>query len=318
MAMFDLSPADLLDYRPEVAEPADFDAFWLRTLTAARQHESAAELTPYDALLPGVRVTDVRFSGYDGQPVAAWLVEPAGAEGPRPCVVQFIGYGGGRGRPHEWLLWPAAGYAVLVVDSRGQGDGDTPDLAGDTTPHHSGLMTRGVLDPELYYYRRLFTDAVRAVDLAATLPGVDPARVVVAGASQGGGIAQAVAGLHPGVAAALIDVPFLTHFRRASEITDSYPYQELSVFCATNRDRVEQVFDTLSYFDGVNFAARATAPALYSVGLMDDVCPPSTVYAAYNRYGGPKTMQVWSYNRHEGGGSFQSPVQLRWLRELFG
>ncbi|GAA2564336.1 cephalosporin-C deacetylase [Winogradskya consettensis] len=316
MAMFDLSPDKLRDYRPELAEPADFDAFWLHTLTAAREHDLAAELTPYDALLPGVEVFDVRFSGYDGQRVAAWLIKPAGASGPLPCVVNFIGYGGGRGRPHEWLLWPAAGYAVLVVDSRGQGDGDTPDLPGDTTPHHSGLMTRGVLDPELYYYRRLFTDAVRAVDLAVTLPGVDPARIVVAGASQGGGIAQAVAGVHQQVRGALIDVPFLTHFRHATEITDSYPYHELSVFCATNRDRTEQVFHTLSYFDGVHFAARATAPALYSVGLMDDVCPPSTVYAAFNRYGGPKQIQVWPYNRHEGGGSFQAPVQLPWLRDL--
>lgn len=315
MAMFDLPLDRLRDYRPALDQPDDFDAFWSRTLSAAREHDLAAEVTPYDALLPGVRVFDVRFSGHDGQRVAAWLIEPVVGERPLPCVVQFIGYGGGRGRPHEWLLWPAAGYAVLVVDSRGQGDGDTPDLPGDGTPHHTGLMTRGVLDPEEYYYRRLFTDAVRAVDLAATLPAVDPGRIVVAGASQGGGIAQAVAGLHRQVRAALIDVPFLTSFRRATEITDSYPYQELSVFCATNRDRVEQVFRTLRYFDGVNFAARATAPALYSVGLMDDVCPPSTVYAAYNHYAGPKRMQVWPYNRHEGGGTFQAPVQLPWLRD---
>jgi cephalosporin-C deacetylase len=316
MAMFDLPLDQLRDYRPALDEPDDFDAFWRRTLAEARRHDLAAELTPVDALLPGVDVFDVRFAGYDGLPVAAWLLRPAGKTGQLPCVVQFIGYGGGRGRPHEWLLWPAAGYAVLVVDSRGQGDGDTPDLAGDGTPQHSGLLTRGVLDPERYYYRRLFTDAVRAVDLAVTLPDVDPARIVVAGASQGGGIAQAVAGLHDQVRGALIDVPFLTHFKRATEITDSHPYGELSVFCATNRDRIAQVFRTLGYFDGVHFAARATAPALYSVGLMDDVCPPSTVYAAFNHYGGPKRMQVWPYNRHEGGGTFQAPVQLPWLREL--
>jgi cephalosporin-C deacetylase len=316
MAMFDLPLAALQDYRPALAEPGDFDAFWGRTLTGAREHDLAAELTPYDALLPGVQVFDVRFAGYGGQRVAAWLILPAGRSRPLPCVVQFIGYGGGRGRPHEWLLWPAAGYAVLVMDSRGQGDGDTPDLAGDGTPHHSGLMTRGILDPEQYYYRRLFTDAVRAVDLAATLPDVDPDRIVVAGASQGGGIAQAVAGLHRHVRAALIDVPFLTHFRRATEITDSYPYQELSVFCATNRDRIDQAFQTLSYFDGVHLAARATAPALYSAGLMDDVCPPSTVFAAYNHYAGPKDIQVWPYNRHEGGGTHQAPVQLPWLHSL--
>jgi len=316
MALFDLPLAELQAYRPALTAPDDFDEFWHRTLSAAREHDLAAELTAYEALLPGVRVRDVRFSGSGGQRVAGWFIEPAAADRPHPCVVQFIGYGGGRGRPHEWLLWPAAGYAVLVVDSRGQGDGDTPDLPGDGTPQHSGLLTRGVLDPEQYYYRRLFTDAVRAVDLAAALPEVDPTRIVVAGASQGGGIAQAVAGLHPQVRAALVDVPFLTHFRRATEITDAQPYREIAVFCARNRDRIEQVFRTLDYFDGVHFAARATAPALYSVGLMDDVCPPSTVFAAYNRYAGPKQLQIWPYNRHEGGETFQPPVQLRWLRDL--
>jgi cephalosporin-C deacetylase len=202
------------------------------------------------------------------------------------------------------------------MDSRGQGDGDTPDLPSDDTPQHSGLLTRGVLNPEQYYYRRLFTDAVRAVDAAASHPDVDATRIIVAGASQGGGIAQAVAGLHAQVRAALIDVPFLTHFRRATEITDAHPYQELAVFCATNRDRIEQVFDTLGYFDGVHFAARATAPALYSVALMDAVCPPSTVFAAYNHYAGPKELRIWPYNGHDGGATFQPPIQLRWLRDL--
>ncbi|MFJ6677320.1 acetylxylan esterase [Actinosynnema sp. NPDC091369] len=45
-------------------------------------------------------------------------------------------------------------------------------------------------------------------------------------------------------------------------------------------------FATLAYFDGVHFAQRATAPALFSVGLMDPIRPPSTVYAAFNHYAG--------------------------------
>jgi cephalosporin-C deacetylase len=113
-------------------------------------------------------------------------------------------------------------------------------------------------------------------------------------------------------------VPFLTHFRRATEITDAYPYRELSDMLQLNRDKVDDVFATLSYFDGLHFAARGTAPALYTVGLMDAICPPSTVYAAYNRYPGPKQIQVWPYNGHESGATFQPPVNLRWLRTLLG
>ena len=84
-------------------------------------------------------------------------------------------------------------------------------------------------------------------------------------------------------------------------------------FCKVHRDQVETVFRTLSYFDGVNFAARANARALFSVALMDDICPPSTVFAAYNHYRGPKDIRVYSYNQHEGGQTFQRLEQLQFL-----
>jgi cephalosporin-C deacetylase len=80
-----------------------------------------------------------------------------------------------------------------------------------------------------------------------------------------------------------------------------------------HRGDVEQVFHTLSYFDGVNFSFRATAKALFGVGLMDEICPPSTTFAAYNHYAGPKEIRIWPYNHHEGGGSFQTVEKLKFL-----
>jgi cephalosporin-C deacetylase len=77
------------------------------------------------------------------------------------------------------------------------------------------------------------------------------------------------------------------------------------------------VFRSLSYFDGVNLAARARGRALFSVGLMDPICPPSTVFAAYNHYGGPKEIRVYPYNQHEGGGSFQTVEKLNFLKDLW-
>ena len=54
--------------------------------------------------------------------------------------------------------------------------GDTPDPgAGASGAEHPGVMTRGIASPETYYYRRLYVDAVRAVETAAGCPGVDPA-----------------------------------------------------------------------------------------------------------------------------------------------
>ncbi|GAA5053410.1 cephalosporin-C deacetylase [Thermocatellispora tengchongensis] len=323
MPLFDLPLPELRAYRPDRDEPADFDDFWKRTLTEAEAFDLAAEFTPYDAGLGSVDVYDTAFAGWHGHRINAWFLVPRGAGGPVPCVVQFIGYGGGRGHAHDHTVWPAAGYAVLVVDTRGQGGashqspGATADPDGGDFAQAPGMMTRGIMDPETYYYRRVFADAARAVDVAAAHPAVDAGRIVVAGGSQGGGIAQAAAALRPSVAAALIDVPFLTHFRRAIEITDRDPYAELVRFLATHRHAEERVLRTLSYFDGVNFAARGTVPAVYSVALMDDICPPSTVFAAYNHWAGPKEISVWPWNGHEGGGGAQREHNLRYLRRLW-
>ena len=313
---------ELQAYRPERGEPADFDAFWARTLAETRSSALDAHFEPYDAGLKLVVVFDVTFNGYGGQPIRGWLLLPRARMAKLPCVVEYIGYGGGRGFPIDWLLWANAGYAHLVMDTRGQGStwrsGDTPDIpeAGGATPQSPGFMTRGVLSPDSYYYRRVFADAVRAVETARSHPAVDAARIVVSGGSQGGGISLAVSGLVPDIAATMPDVPFLCHFRRAPLVYDTDPYQEIVRYLHTHRDQVETVFHTLDYFDGMNFAARAKAHALFSVGLLDDICPPSTVYAAYNHYAGPKEIKVWSFNKHEGGETFQNVEKLRFLTRL--
>ncbi len=319
MAQFDLPLEQLESFAPELDEPADFDEFWTTTLAEARGFDAAPVLERVDAGLTEVVVDDVTFPGFGGHPVKGWFVRPARAEGPLPTVVEYLGYGGGRGLPHERLGLAAAGFAHLVMDTRGQGSGwgsggDTPDPVG-SGPASPGFMTRGILDPHEHYYRRVFTDGVRAVDAARRLPGVDPARVAVGGTSQGGGISIAVAGLVPDLAAVVANVPFLCHFRRAVQITDSHPYGEITRYLSVHREHADAVWRTLSYLDGASFARRARAAGLFSVALMDDVCPPSTVYAAYNGWAGEKEIDVYPYNRHEGGQEYRFAPTLAWLRK---
>jgi cephalosporin-C deacetylase len=325
MALFDLPLDQLERYAPAVAEPADFDAFWRSTLGQAADRPVIVDVRPEHAELALVDTWDVTFSGFGGDPVRAWFTRPANVDTPLPAVVEYLGYGRGRGLPHERLTWPVAGYAHLLMDSRGQGGqygtgGDTPD------PHADGLggpwpTTRGILSPHDYYYRRLITDAVRAVEAVRALPGVDPARVVAAGNSQGGGLALAVAGLVPDLAAVLTTAPFLCNIQRAIDITDAAPYGEIVNYLAVYREAAETVRTTLSYVDGVTFARRATAPAHFGTGLRDTVCPPSTVFAAYNQYGrangregaADREIHVYPFNQHEGGEAVHTRRQLRWL-----
>lgn len=329
----DLPIAELRDYRPEMAEPADFDAFWSDQLAVARACAIDAVFEPVQTPLRHAEVLDVSFAGHGGDRVRGWLLLPADRLPGAPVVVEYVGYSGGRGDPMDWLTYSCAGYPHLVMDTRGQGGGwrsaDTPDPGDSGAPSTSGFMTRGIMDPPSYYFTRLFVDAARAVEAATAHPSTAGLPVVATGVSQGGGLAIAAAHL-AGVVATMPDVPFLAHFERALRVTDSDPYGELVKYFSVHPERVEPALRTLSYIDVVNHARRAQVPALFSVGLIDDITPASTVFAAYNHYGVPagtgkqvnhrhihkhihKHIQVYPFNGHEGGRTDQLAAKLAFL-----
>ncbi|MET9229218.1 acetylxylan esterase [Lentzea sp. NPDC003310] len=287
----DLDLEALWRYRSTYSKPADFDSFWDATLAEARSFALDVEAVPVDTPLRTLDVHDVSFAGFGGDRIRAWLRTPRGASG-LPAVVQYHGYGGNRGSAVENLTWASAGFAHLQVEVRDQRGG-------------TGFMTRGIADPATYFYRRVYVDAVRAVEAVRALGSAD---VAVIGNSQGGGVALAVAGLVPDLAAVHAQAPFLCDFRRALNVCGRPPFTELTTYLAENRRA--DVFPALSYFDGVGFAGRAMAPAWFSIGLMDDIVPPSTVFGAYHAYAGPKEISVWQHSAHEAGGSDDLDIAL--------
>ena len=316
----DMSLAELRRFNPPVREPADFDEFWSQTLAEAR---TAADLAgaratrvAADTPITGVIIEDLTFPGFNADPIKAWVVRPKGREGePLPTVVEYNGYNGGRGIAGERTQWALCGYVYVFMDTRGQGSGwgsggETPDPHG-TNASASGWMTRGVDNPRDHYYRRVFTDAVRLIDEVTTWDFVDTDRIAVAGGSQGGGIALAAAGLTPGLWAVMPDVAFLCAWEHAASVAMADPFKELATYLSVHRDHAELVWNTVAYFDGVNFAKRIEIPALMSVALMDEVVPPSTTFAAFNALGSDdKQIEVYPYNNHEGGQMYQ------WLKQV--
>ena len=168
---------ELQRYAPDVAEPADFDEFWRDTLAEAAAAPVLVDVRP--------EPTDLRLRRHLGRHVRRLrrrprprLVHPPGRRRePLPAVVEYLGYGRGRGLPHERLTWPVAGYAHLLMDNRGQGG----QYGAAATPPTRTAAPRRALAGHPRHPRparptttaALITDAVRAVDAVRALPGVD-------------------------------------------------------------------------------------------------------------------------------------------------
>lgn len=319
--LVDLPLAELRTYQPPLRLPTDFDAFWEQTLAENATQPLNVTLEARDYSTNRVRVSDVRYDGFgEGTRVAAWLLAPAeplryGDSGGIPTLVVYHGYGGSRQLPAAYLHWALQGFRVLAVDTRGQ-DGDTPDHQAYPRGAASGHMTKGIEHPQVYYYRYVYMDCVRAVEVAQGLAEAGP--ILLTGGSQGGGLTLAVAALaRERIAVAMPDVPYLCHIRRAVEVFAEGPYQELVSHWRTHPDEVERNFATLDYFDGMHLAPRVACPVLLSVALLDTLCPPSTGFAVYHHLGtAEKELCVYPYNGHEGGGTAHEEKKYRFVRRM--
>jgi cephalosporin-C deacetylase len=82
-------------------------------------------------------------------------------------------------------------------------------------------------------------------------------------------------------------------------IVADLPAQEIADFLAQQVDLVPAVMNTLRYVDCALLARRIEAECLLSVGLMDETCPPSTVFAAYNEIVSAKEIIVYPFGVHD-------------------
>ncbi len=309
-----LAPLRALQVR-ETKQP-DFDAFWAETVAQATATPLQAALQPLAYPLPGMHVLDLSFAGLDGTPILGWLLLPTAACGPVPVVVCYHGAGGSRGEPAHFAHWLLAGCAVLTMDFRMQ-NGLTGSHTGFASHQSPGWMNMGLLDKRDFYFYHTWTDALRLLQVAFQRPELDPARVAVEGGSQGGGAALAMAALEPRVALCMADVPSMCRLEK--RVFDrSGGAKHIAEVLRDHPEFVEQVCTTLSYFDNLNLAARIRCPVLVSCGLKDPVCPPDTIFAAYNKITAEKEMVPYPFGEHGGGGTAHLRRKLAFLTARFG
>jgi cephalosporin-C deacetylase len=292
-------PLDALHrYKPSLNREEDFESFWRSTVAAAVKQPLNAELVPYNLPAKGMTCYAVRFDGFEGGRIAGWYVQPD-TSGPAPGLVVYHGYSGRAPRPLELLALASQGIAVLSMDCRGQ-NGQSQDASTPSEGHQMGWMTKGIRDPQTYYYRYVYADALRALELLAGRAEVDADRLAVTGGSQGGGLSLATAALTDrNLRLALPDIPFLCDFRRSIEITSNGPYPEIVNFLKVFPHLRERAMRTLSYFDCMNLAPWIRCRTVVSNCLWDDICPPSSIFAAYHHLQCERSMEIYPYHKHE-------------------
>jgi cephalosporin-C deacetylase len=299
MPIIDLPLEQLKVYKPPLTRRSDFKNFWDSNKKLSEEQPLNPVLKRLEYPVKKLEAHLLSFEGFlDKTPISSWFIKPVG-KGPFPALLILHGYGGHRGTISDHLGWILQDVAVMAIDIRGQ-SGDTPDFAKYPPGSITGHMTKGILDKGTYYYRYVYMDCIRALKTLSILDYVDNDRIGVTGASQGGGLTLVVSALGENVSLSLPEIPFLCHFERAVEVAAFDPYLEIPRYLKMHPEDTGKVFETLSYFDAMNFAQDIKCPILMSVGLMDTVCPPSTIFATFNHLASEiKELAIYPGMGHE-------------------
>jgi len=257
----------------------DFESFWKNAVSNLRSIPLEIERKKLDLPYKTFDTYQITFNTHDNTKVNAYFCVPCGSEGKKlPCVVRFPGGGGLFGIDTEIM---ALGLCCFSVDVRSQGGKsyDKADYAMADDYRNFGILTHGLLNKDNFYMKNIYLDAVRAVDVASSLPEVDSGKIVAYGQSQGGALSIAAA-LGGKLLKIYPTVPSYSCLIKRVEAASG-------VFGAVNQHLMnhpadtDAAFDTLSYFDINNLVSLLDTPADFFLGLADPICLPEFVYSPY-------------------------------------
>ena len=279
-----ISPEEI---QPSLPEPDDFDEFWDAQLAAQSPMPANATVTPYTTY-PEAVVHKVELPMPDGTTIYGWLFIPH-SKPPYPGIVRLHGAGVYALPPNDGLHWPERGIMVFSLNSHPiPNDQPQEFYVGLRSGALADYRALGREDRQRIYFRGMFLRAARAVDFLASRPEWNGVHLIAEGHSQGGGQAIAAAGLNQKVNALVVSCA--THCDHTGPVIGRVAGWPKLVEIKNGVPDPAHVA-AARYVDGANFAARVKCPAFWSVSFLDDICPPTGNYAAFNRLRGPKTMR---------------------------
>jgi len=225
--------------------------------------------------------------------VTGYMVLPASTvKGGHPLLMMFNG-AGTIGANYRSAVQRAIRYNMIVFNM------SIHDVPNGLSPQEqvkirkernlSDYMYRGTKRPQDYPIRDIFLRGVRALDFMKTRPEWNGREVVTQGGSLGGAQALFAASIEPKTVLCIANAPALSdHFGASAGHLPGWP----NMFAELARKKLpsDGAEQTASFFDTVNIAKNIRCPIRLSVGFIDRICPPDSIYALYNSLSQEKSI----------------------------
>jgi cephalosporin-C deacetylase-like acetyl esterase len=283
---------------PTVEMPADFDEFW----SSAKQELAALPIDAKLTLEPELSTADINVFHVSLQNIqTSWrgssrfygMLSVPTKPGKYPAILNVPGAGvRSYGRDDR----AANGVIVFKVGIHGI-PVNLPDEVYQSLGAGAlgGYQNFNLDDKDLYYYKRVYLGCVRAIDFIFSLPEFDGETLAVTGGSQGGALSIITAGLDQRIDYLAAYYPALSDVTGYVEgRAGGWPH----MFMEYDQKKHPDWIKTIGYYDVVNFARKLTMPGWYSWGFNDHVCPPTSMYAAYNSITAPKELHIYQETEH--------------------
>ena len=282
------------ELRPVSQLPDDFQSYWSETLRKARE----LPLNPLMTLLPERctetdNVYQVSFQTKPGGGRFYGILSIPKKEGKYPALLRVPGAGV---RPYTGDTYTAPG-RVITLEVGIHGIPVTMQQSVYDALANGALSNYWTFrrdDRDAIYYNRVIVGALRAVDLICSLPQFDGKILGVTGSSQGGALTIITAALDSRVTfLAPVHPAMCDHEAFFEKRACGWPHYFL--YYGGADDKVRQ---TVRYYDTANFARFIKVPGWYSWGYNDEVCPPTSMHAAYNLIEAPKELHPYLETGH--------------------
>ena len=304
MPVVDMPLEELKSYKGKSPRPADFDRYWEEGLEEMRAIDSSVELVPADYELPFAKCYHLYFTGVGGARIHSKLIMPNGITTPAPAILKFHGYCANCGEWFEMIPYASCGMVVASMDCRGQ-NGESEDIGAVSANTVRGHIIRGICDNAYkLLYRSIFLDTAQLAAIIMNMDEVNSSDVRATGYSQGGALTLACAALEPRISKIARVYPFLSDYKRVWEMdlltSAAQEIREYFRWYDPLHEREDEFFEKLGYIDVQNLAGYIKANVLFTATLRDDICPPSTQFATYNKIESSKTLNLYYDFGHEG------------------